>query len=106
MTVEAARAAELGKGKAPSPYGVAMFCDEIVRLTRRHHRATEEYCNTGDPDGIEPIERKIRELISGFWGDNVTAKFSGDPRGATVKLQVPSGKTNDWNESGICVPSK
>jgi hypothetical protein len=31
--------------------------------------------------------------------------FSGDPRGCTVKVVVPSGKTNDWGKEGICVPS-
>lgn len=31
--------------------------------------------------------------------------FGGDPRGATVKLRVPSGKTNDWGQEGICVPN-
>lgn len=31
--------------------------------------------------------------------------FSGDPRGATVKLQVPSGATGDWGQVGICVPT-
>jgi hypothetical protein len=29
---------------------------------------------------------------------------NGDPRGAVVKLKVPSGKTNDWGREGICVP--
>ena len=32
--------------------------------------------------------------------------FSSDPRGATVKLKVPSGKTNDWGEVGVCVPTR
>lgn len=31
--------------------------------------------------------------------------FSGDPRGAVVKLVVPSGKTNDWGQTGLCVPA-
>lgn len=30
--------------------------------------------------------------------------FSGDPRGAVVKLRVPSGRTNDWGQTGVCVP--
>lgn len=32
-------------------------------------------------------------------------KFSGDPRGATVKIVVPDGYTNDWGKEGICVPT-
>lgn len=31
--------------------------------------------------------------------------FSGDPRGAVVKLVMPSGVTNDWGRTGLCVPS-
>jgi len=34
----------------------------------------------------------------------LTPVFSGDPRGAVVKLTVPSGRTNDWGQMGICVP--
>lgn len=36
----------------------------------------------------------------------LSAVFSGDPRGAVVKLAVPSGKTNDWGQVGICVPTR
>lgn len=32
--------------------------------------------------------------------------FSGDPRGACVKLRVPSGKTDDLAREGICVPTR
>lgn len=32
--------------------------------------------------------------------------FHGDPRGACVKLQVPSGKTDDWGREGMCVPTR
>jgi len=35
---------------------------------------------------------------------NVTPVFQGDPRGAVVKLRVPSGKTDDWGQTGLCVP--
>jgi hypothetical protein len=29
----------------------------------------------------------------------------GDPRGNTLKIQVPDGYTNDWGREGICVPT-
>lgn len=32
--------------------------------------------------------------------------FSGDPRGACVKLRVPSGRTDDWGQVGLCVPTR
>lgn len=30
----------------------------------------------------------------------------GDPRGACVKIQVPSGFTDDWGREGVCVPTR
>jgi hypothetical protein len=37
---------------------------------------------------------------------HVAPIFSGDPRGACVKLKVLSGKTDDWGRDGICVPTR
>lgn len=34
----------------------------------------------------------------------ITPVFQGDSRGAVLKLKVPSGKTDDWGQVGICVP--
>lgn len=34
----------------------------------------------------------------------LTPIFNGDPRGAVLKLKVPSGRTNDWGREGVCVP--
>ncbi len=36
---------------------------------------------------------------------SVKPDFQGDPRGACVKLVVPSGRTDDWGKTGICVPA-
>lgn len=35
----------------------------------------------------------------------VVADFQGDSRGACVKLKVPSGRTDDWGQVGLCVPT-
>ena len=32
--------------------------------------------------------------------------FGGDPRGACVKLAVPSGRTDDGGQIGMCVPTR
>lgn len=45
---------------------------------------------------------RITALLAPF---NVTPVFQGDPRGACVKLRVPSGRTDDWGQTGICVPT-
>jgi len=40
------------------------------------------------------------------WG--IKPKFNGDPRGACVKLILPSGRYNSWGgkEDGYCVPTR
>lgn len=32
--------------------------------------------------------------------------FSGDPRGACVKIRVPSGRSDSWDGDGMCVPTR
>lgn len=85
------------------------FADAIVPLARRHHRLQERICNgelewheDSEPAPDEKLEEKIRRLCAAV---GVSAVFSGDPRGATVKLKVKSGRTNDWGGVGICVPT-
>ena len=40
------------------------------------------------------------------WG--IKPNFNGDPRGACVKLILPSGRYNSWGgaEDGFCVPTR
>lgn len=88
-------------------------CKELIRLATNHHKAMEDYCNgTRDPydsnEGDKPWYRKMKESITelatsmGCKG----VKFSGDPRGCTVKLILPNDATNDWGKEGWCVPTK
>ena len=46
-------------------------------------------------------QRRVNALCDPY---NIVPEFSGDPRGAVVKLKVPSGFTNDWGRVGVCVP--
>lgn len=81
-------------------------------LATRHHRMMEEYCNgremydaEGEP--IKPLAR-LRDHITrlckliGVAG----VVFSGDPRGATVKLVFSDKETNDFGGEGWIVPTK
>ena len=93
--------------KKVTPYHVAIMADELMRLSRKHHRIMEGHCN-GDydipEDAHQPedkIEAKITEIMKPF---GITPIFSGDPRGCTVKLKMPSGATNDFGHTGVCVP--
>jgi hypothetical protein len=77
----------------------------IGLLASKHHRLCEDYCNIDDPslpdrlDAIETrIETRTREYFPG-----TSALTERDPRGATVKLLPPSGATNDWGQTGLCV---
>lgn len=37
----------------------------------------------------------------------IESTFQGDPRGAVVKLRLPSGRANDWGGEGyFCVPTR
>jgi hypothetical protein len=38
--------------------------------------------------------------------EGFTAIMNGDPRGAVLKIAVPSGNTDDWGREGICVPNR
>jgi len=44
----------------------------------------------------ERIETAVSKLCKEF---DCVPDFQGDPRGATLKIKVPSGKTNDWGQT-------
>ena len=48
-------------------------------------------------------EARVREILAAYPG--VTPEFHGDPRGWVLLLRVPSGRTTDWGQRGIGVPS-
>jgi len=105
--------------------------DEVTRLARlllrhakTHGRLAEESCN-GHPIQSSPtaamalvnrlqakwdarierqekqIEHRIAEIAAEL---GCAADFGGDPRGYTVKLQLPSGRMNTWGQDGFGVP--
>lgn len=87
-------------------------CRYLMRMAARHQRACENECN-GDYKQQGDYEREINRVeqrIALFCRDwsvhsqAFTPIFQHDPRGATVKLAVPSGLTNDWGRVGVCVP--
>ncbi len=113
----------------PEDARVPQWCERIMRHGATHGRLAEAMCNgdwpcdNGEREtkacplcgmGYAPwsfrrgacpncrCESLIRKLCT---EQSVTPDFGGDPRGATVKLKMPSGQTNDWGQSGICVPT-
>lgn len=98
-----------------TPTAKADDLNRIMRLAREHGRIAERECNghqkpNGDWDDeaakrdelrSEKVEADIRAICERI---GCKATFSGDPRGATVKLIVPSGYSNSFGGEGICVP--
>jgi hypothetical protein len=50
----------------------------------------------------ERINKRVEKLCAMIGCKPI---FGGDPRGNTLKIQVPDGFTNDWGKEGICVPT-
>lgn len=67
---------------------------EVTRLQERH----EAWCEKREA----ALERQITKLAKSIGAAGVI--FNGDPRGATVKLVMPDGRTDDFGAEGICVP--
>lgn len=66
---------------------------------RKRQEAHEQWCARKDAQ----LEKRITEIVEGLgkgWG----VKLGGDPRGCTVKLVLPSGRTDDFGGEGYCVP--
>jgi hypothetical protein len=100
----------------------------LMRAGTTLHRLAEAACNGDWP--ADNGERKVEECpkCQGLWVPStiksngcpdcraeavvsalcaphgLTPIFNGDPRGAVLKVKVPSGRTNDGGREGICVP--
>lgn len=87
-------------------------CKRLIQLATNHHKAMEDYCNgTRDPYDSEGEDKpwyvKMKNEIAdlAFSMGCTGVKFSGDPRGCTVKLILPNEATNDFGKEGWCVPT-
>lgn len=90
----------------------ATFAAYLIRLSTSHHKMMEDYCsipNAGiyDDDGeptaklailLDKINKAANECLCGV-------ELSGDPRGCTVKLTLPSGESNGMGRDGWCIPT-
>ena len=85
---------------------------KLLRFGAQLHTLAERICSV-DMGGKEfeetekrqaQYERLVRSECEGV-DPPMEPVFSGDPRGNTVKLRVPSGRTDDWGQEGICVPT-
>lgn len=101
----------------------------ILRLGVRYRRLQEAYCNDDWPAGHGQRNVAVCPRCESTWDPATVRKdgclncrteaavvataqrlgcgvvFQGDPRGATIKLVLPSGYTDDWAREGLCVPT-
>ena len=92
----------------------------VLRDTQRIQTLSEHQCGDGTGSGPygEPTEaemarwEKSEELAQARIGGRLAAygivsNFQGDPRGAVVRLRLPSGRSNDFAGEGYyCVPTR
>jgi hypothetical protein len=79
---------------------------ELMRLGRQYGRLQEAACNGELTADQLKREARVEQYIRGICREwKMGCILSGDPRGATVKLKLPSGKSNSWGGEGWCVPN-
>ena len=89
---------------------VARLASLLMRQGSTYCRLQEETCGVEMTERQEKrhdrkeanVERRVTELCAPH---NIRPVFEGDPRGHTIKLVMPSGRTDDWGHTGICVPT-
>lgn len=86
------------------PEATAAQVVELLRLARRHGRLQERACN--EQIARRGFDRATEVRIAavcaaiGF----PAVRFEGDPRGFTVKVTLPSGRSNHWGGETWGVP--
>lgn len=89
---------------------VVSLITEILKLSKTHHKIQENQCNyqisKAQQTREKNIETRIIEIIKLLFKKRGGVIFSGDPRGATVKIILPSGYYDSWGGEGFCVPIK
>ena len=69
-----------------------------IRATKQWSRVTCPSCQ------VTRVELRITRICASYTVAPIVPIFNGDPRGAVLKLKVPSGRTNDLGQEGVCVP--
>lgn len=102
-----ANPADTGDQGRPSFPAVLDIARAILRDAATHYRLAEQDCNVGLTEAqarrSDACERRILARCAEL-GPGFGAVFSGDPRGATVKITLPSGYSDSWGGEGLCVP--
>lgn len=81
----------------------------LMRHAKTYHRIQEMWCSVEmTPKQVkywehreQLLEKRITEICKSIGCEPI---FEGDPRGCDVLVKVPTGYTDDWGHSGVCVP--
>lgn len=79
---------------------------ELCRIARALSKCNERECNEPMSNGarvrfelrVERLEAEAR-AIAEKWG--VPIEFNGDPRGFSIHLRLPSGRSNSFGGDGV-----
>lgn len=84
------------------------ICDYSSALVDDSGAMTDDGRTHYDVPRIDVQEARIKRNLESMMAcrSGFKLNFQGDPRGAVVKLAVPSGKYDDMGREGLCVPSK
>jgi hypothetical protein len=87
------------------------FARWLMRQATSYQRLMETACNRNlterEEKRVASLERAIRLRVThAAAGHAFDVRFQSDPRGACVKLKLPSGRGNDFAGEGLlCVPA-
>ena len=89
-----------------------LLARRILRWSRTHGRLAEDFCNRELTEREQTMDARSEVMISLACNElsklasaSFVPVFSNDPRGSCVKIRVPSGRTDDWGQTGLCVPT-
>ena len=90
------------------PHHIADHGLALIRLARKQSRLAVSLCNGWiDQDAYDKKGQTIQKHLGVIARElhGLGYIMGGDPRGAALKLVLPSGNaSNDWGREGYCVP--
>jgi hypothetical protein len=91
-----------------NPEYVGDWCAKMRRLATTHARYCLTACNTGLTEAEQKRQERLEAKIAAMCADEFAGfapHFQHDPRGATVKLALPDGRSNSFAGACWCIPT-
>jgi hypothetical protein len=83
---------------------VAAAAEALRRCARAQDRDNVARCNDErwTEEASDRVDARTRQVLAELGFEGVLQR---DPRGAALRLVLPSGMTNDCGQTGYCVPT-